>query len=300
MIFTGVDEAGLGPVLGPFCASSVSFSCGGLNMPDFSRDLKQYGLRFEDSKKIFNQNTGIRLLEENVLALVYAYLDFLPETILCFYEELGLSEKNFKNIPWYENIAGFSLPLRADLDKVKLKAGYFSSILSKTHIELKNIALIAVGAKEFNALIDIYQNKASAVRECLKPLFRLNLDYEEELNIVADCQGGRRYYDDWLNIVFPELVFERKDLGASSYSSGKIDICFEIKADAKFLVVSMASMIAKYTRELFMTVFNSYWNRLNAKIKKTAGYPLDGKRFLRDLREFGLLPGNEDDLIRKR
>ena len=48
------------------------------------------------------------------------------------------------------------------------------------------------------------------------------------------------------------------------------------------LTVALASMLSKYLRELHMLVFNRYWNSYEEKLKPTAGYVLDARRFLAD------------------
>ena len=57
-------------------------------------------------------------------------------------------------------------------------------------------------------------------------------------------------------------------------------------------------MTAKYLRELYMGGFNLYWQSLLPGIKPTAGYYNDGKRFLDDLKQAGLLPENTSGLVR--
>lgn len=48
------------------------------------------------------------------------------------------------------------------------------------------------------------------------------------------------------------------------------------------LPVALASMIAKYVRELAMHRFNRYWSKRMPELKPTAGYTLDARRWLAD------------------
>ena len=50
-----------------------------------------------------------------------------------------------------------------------------------------------------------------------------------------------------------------------------------------FLPAALASMFAKYTRELTMDAFNAWWAQHLPEIKPTAGYPQDAKRFLAEI-----------------
>ena len=57
---------------------------------------------------------------------------------------------------------------------------------------------------------------------------------------------------------------------------------FRTKAE-EFLPVALASMVAKYTREVLMHQFNQFWASQVPGLKPTQGYPLDAKRFRDDI-----------------
>jgi ribonuclease HII len=46
--------------------------------------------------------------------------------------------------------------------------------------------------------------------------------------------------------------------------------------------VALASMTAKYVRELAMRAFNAHWGRLAPGVAPTAGYPVDAGRWRRE------------------
>jgi hypothetical protein len=47
--------------------------------------------------------------------------------------------------------------------------------------------------------------------------------------------------------------------------------------------VALASMTAKYVRELLMDRFNRFWQHHAPDLKPTAGYVQDGRRFLAEI-----------------
>ena len=65
--------------------------------------------------------------------------------------------------------------------------------------------------------------------------------------------------------------------------------------------LALASMLAKYLREVFMRQFNRFWLGHVPGLKPTAGYPGDARRFYDQIRdamaELGL---SEDQVWRKR
>ena len=69
----------------------------------------------------------------------------------------------------------------------------------------------------------------------------------------------------------------------------------------RMLPTALASMTAKYLRELAMRPFNAFWRRHIPGLKPTAGYPADARRFLDDIRLMQRRLGIEDrDLWRER
>ncbi len=65
-------------------------------------------------------------------------------------------------------------------------------------------------------------------------------------------------------------------------------IQFEVDSEQAHMPVALASMLSKYTRELLMARFQAYFRERAPHVKPTAGYALDGKRFLEEIRP--LLP----------
>jgi xylose isomerase len=63
----------------------------------------------------------------------------------------------------------------------------------------------------------------------------------------------------------------------------EISLRFEPRADGCHLNVALASMAAKYLREVCMLQFNRYWAAKVPGLKPTAGYPTDAGRFFADI-----------------
>jgi len=60
------------------------------------------------------------------------------------------------------------------------------------------------------------------------------------------------------------------------------EIRFTAKGDA-FVPAALASMVAKYLRELAMQAFNAYWCERLPDLQPTAGYPADARRFKEEI-----------------
>ena len=55
-------------------------------------------------------------------------------------------------------------------------------------------------------------------------------------------------------------------------------VTFRTRGEAE-LPTALASMTAKYHRELAMRAFNDFWTKQVPGLRPTAGYPNDAKRF---------------------
>ena len=65
----------------------------------------------------------------------------------------------------------------------------------------------------------------------------------------------------------------------------------------RWLPVALASMTAKYHRELAMRAFNHFWCERVPDLKPTAGYPLDAKRFKKAISPLQIKLGIADDCL---
>ena len=102
--------------------------------------------------------------------------------------------------------------------------------------------------------------------------------------VICDKHGGRNRYDELISQHFDDqFVFRLEESRERSrYRMGSMDFSFRTKAE-EFLPVALASMVAKYTREVLMHQFNQFWANQVPGLKPTQGYPLDAKRFRDDI-----------------
>jgi hypothetical protein len=83
----------------------------------------------------------------------------------------------------------------------------------------------------------------------------------------------------------------------------QMDVHFTVKGD-RFAPVAFSSLVAKYLRELFMESINAFFAdrcQPSEPPKRTAGYPVDADRFLRDVATVRQRERIDDfDLVRMR
>jgi hypothetical protein len=147
---------------------------------------------------------------------------------------------------------------------------------------------------EFNELVDKYGSKGAALSHVTVGLLRAAMDVASSLTsdlrppassfAVCDKHGGRNFYTALLQHHFSEHwvepVFESR--AESRYQWGlpesRTRVVFRTNGE-RFLPTALASMTAKYLRELAMKAFNEFWAALIPDLRPTAGYPRDSHRF---------------------
>jgi len=115
--------------------------------------------------------------------------------------------------------------------------------------------------------------------------------------ILVDRLGGRRFYAPGLARRLPEFLPTplREGRRRSCYrlqgaARGAL-LEFAIGGEARAFPCALASILAKYARELLVERLNAHFARRAPGLRPTAGYVQDGRRFLEDLRH--ALPAEE-------
>ena len=173
---------------------------------------------------------------------------------------------------------------------------------------VRSIWLDPVCERDFNDGCARWGDKATLLfEETMRVVRRALADHPGDATIVCDKHGGRNRYAGLLlaELGPTSILTERETAARSSYrltlKGRTVRIRFERAADATDRAVALASMAAKYTRELFMEGLNGFFASRVAGLKPTAGYYEDGRRFLGEvrgvLRDLGC---PEDSFVRAR
>jgi len=317
-IVAGIDEAGYGPWLGPLVVSATAFRVPPeLAEADFWRMLsggvaaRRAGadgrVVIADSKVLFSGRRGLNWLEEGALAAMAA-AGHQPESLWSLVEALGAGlADEYRPYPWYDG-AHLALPVETDRDRVMVRARRLQRALARCRAEMAGVRSVPVLAGRFNRLLKRTRNKSEVAFQAVAFLLRrLRQAYGGEvIRVVVDKQGGRSHYLHLLMRHFPDADIEVRSETrlASKYvlrePLGQTQLVFRMRADQDRLPVALASMVSKYVRELFMLLFNRYWQERIEGLARTSGYPADARRFIAALREAGALDGTSKDLLIRR
>jgi hypothetical protein len=306
-LIAGIDEAGLGPLLGPLTMAWAVFRTPVDAGDDLwkplqsvvSGDPKQDGdkLIVADSKRVYTRNDRGRKRLENTVLCFLAQLEAerrVPRHSrdVLFGGPLAPNPETIAEHLWYEKLT--ELPLSGEAGAVELRAERLHRAMKQAGIELVSYGVRVVPSGELNQAFIATGNKGATVWQLLHRIMRHLWDNHAEggLRAVIDRQGGRWKYGPHLGRSFPDatvkLVTEAPAYSeydvtgrASEGVGGRgLRLAFAEKAEDHSFAVALASCLAKYTRELAMRAFNEYFEELQPGLKPTAGYVQDGRRWV--------------------
>jgi len=293
----GTDEAGYGPNLGPLVVSAtlwrVTDDCDGADLYQRLRGVvcrtakttPSRRLAIADSKALYSPAQGLHALERGVLAAL-AMLGERPESCLDVWRRLdGNVHERWEELPWHVD-HDLPLPLCADPADLNELAPRLARGMQRAGVELLALRGRAVFPREFNDSADEWGNKAETLSKVTLSLVAEMLErcVDGPVKVVCDKHGGRNFYGRFLQQQFPDHLVEvyRESTPLSCYRWGpdhaRVEVQFRSGGE-EYLPAALASMTAKYLRELAMRAFNDYWCDKLPGLKPTAGYPGDARRF---------------------
>ena len=200
------------------------------------------------------------------------------------------------------------LPHQADADACCARAAGMRMILDALGVSLVAVACRAIYPAEFNALLRQGLNKSDILSRttlALAASLRTKANAEPAL-IWCDRHGGRKHYSALVAQHFGGTLVQTlaETPARSAYrvpaqakadptqaqadlnqaQAANLDIEFNVGGESQ-VPVAVASMTAKYIRELAMHAFNAFWSSRSPGLNPTAGYPVDALRWRCDARD---------------
>ena len=305
----GTDEAGYGPNLGPLTVTGTLWK-----VPDRELDLynclssivssKPLGrkpessglLHVADSKSVYGSTKSIESLERSVLAILFSLRAHVPadeRELLrdvfskCVEDRVALLAG--ENSIWSPD-EPFDLPMECSLDELRTLGSNFSDACRAAEIQLTDVQCRPVFPATFNRSIKTQDNKANLLSSQTMLIISklLAATSNNDVTIFCDKHGGRSRYLPLIQQHLSQqpitVEVESRALSRYHWQQGGRDITiqFSVKGESQ-LSVAFASMVSKYVREIFMHVWNEFWQAQVDNLKPTKGYPLDAKRFMADI-----------------
>ncbi len=296
----GIDEAGYGPNLGPLSQTAVAVAlpaddpAGWDALSDRVRraggSRKDPRLRVDDSKRLHQGLNGFQRLEHGLVAVGGA-----SGTVEEFLAPLALPGvlDDLRGEAWFD--PDEFLPLFPP-------APHAPGPVPLARI----VGVQLLPTPLFNRMVAGSNSKGTALSVGLSALLaaaHATLPAGEPVTVLCDKQGGRTFYAPALQAAFPDgwVVAELETVGESRYRVERVGrellVVVKPRADVEGVSVALASMVAKYLREVCMRQFNRYWATHVPGIEPTAGYPVDAKRFYAEIRPAMARLGVAEELV---
>lgn len=211
-----------------------------------------------------------------------------------------------------------TLPVESAADEICRLAALLRKTCAEKGAALLTLRARLVYPAEFNELVDHFGSKGAALSHVTLQLVREVVDgvtvaaasgsaresaftnsspdetqgasraepgvMRDRLLICLDKHGGRNHYAALVQHHFPDSWIEPVSENRSrscyrwTHEGAPIEAVFRIGGE-EWLPTALASMTAKYHRELAMRAFNAFWTERLPELRPTAGYPQDAHRF---------------------
>ncbi|MFI5402652.1 MAG: hypothetical protein ACHQ1G_06920 [Planctomycetota bacterium] len=262
MLHIGTDEAGYGPLLGPLVVAAAVYETA-------AERRAPPGDGIADSKEVYGRGG------RDALARVLSpYLGLpAPVSLADLLTRLSVRGDPRAGYLWY-----------GDVSDPEAGGGAPPETFRRLYVN-------PVCERDFNEGCARWGDKATLLfGETMRVLRQALADYPGDATVVCDKHGGRNRYAGLLlaELGPSSILTERETAARSAYrlalGGRTVRIRFDRAADATDRAAALASMAAKYTRELFMEGLNGFFVTRVAGLRPTAGYYEDGRRFLGEVR----------------
>ncbi|NCA11916.1 hypothetical protein EBR56_08950 [bacterium] len=289
-LVVGTDEAGYGPNLGPLVVAATAWRLAGhpatadgvfAAVAEAAGNVGSTPL-WADSKTIHRGGAGFAALERGVhaaLALVHDEPVHDWPRLAATVGAIGPATHAAQGWTWLDALP---LPRAADPQACAAAATTARIALESVGLELLGVACRAVYPQEFNRLLDRGLNKSDILSQTTLDLAaEIAARFGPDDTLVwCDRHGGRKSYGPLVarHFSLPLVRPIEETATRSAYVTPRLTVEFCVGGEAR-TPVALASMAAKYVRELAMEAFNDFWAERMPGLAPTAGYPVDAKRW---------------------
>jgi hypothetical protein len=318
MILAGIDEAGLGPTLGPLATASAA-----LETPDgwepgspwdrldavVCGEWKKGDTRLAvaDSKILYTSG-GLAAFESTLGVFSLLANGSMTPRIVIVDADAAPAHPCYRADRAKDGAAITEpFPAHCRAEAVLEAADRARTVFAASGVVAAHLEAALLYEPRLNSRYDAGLNKnAALLMETGRHLaFLVERFADRGLSVVVDKQGGRNAYLPFLTNLFPGAWVEELEAGNEisryrvRHEKGVVGISFRARGDRTSFATALASLAAKYARERAMAAMNAWFCEKFPDLRETAGYPQDARRWLADVEKLG---GDESValLIRRR
>jgi ribonuclease HII len=274
MIVVGVDENGLGPLLGPLVTTAVTIELARYSPERHGALGRELGI--DDSKA--TSGFGQMALAEGVaLALVEERLGREVSDVDALLDGVLLDKPAAlrKPCPAGSLAQCWATPLALPCFGGDRQAGRETLKKLQRSLRIVHLRSAVSCAGDLNRRLARGQSRVEVDLELME---RLVLDARAQLagdlRAICGMVGGIRNYPEKMrHLPRKGLTPVRAQGGTLAYEVTDVGhVRFEIDADARHLPVALASMVGKYVRELWMARQNHFYRERDPSLQEVSGY----------------------------
>ena len=289
-LVVGTDEAGYGPNLGPLVVAATIWR---LSAGPDAADAVFAALAegewntaplWADSKTIHRGGAGFAALERGVLAALGLFAGSRIDGWPGLAAAVGAIGPGADAGPDWSQLASLAVPRAVDPAACSRAAATAAAALEAAGVECLGVVCRAVYPREFNHSLEAGLNKSDILSQTTLDLAAACVArHGTDATLVwCDRHGGRKSYAPLVARHFSQPLVRplMETAGRSTYAvpAARLQIEFSVGGESR-LPVALASMTAKYVRELAMEAFNAFWGDRVPGLLPTAGYPVDARRW---------------------
>ena len=314
----GTDEAGYGPNLGPLVVAATAWlvddgadEAPAIRLSRVNTIATVDGSApWGDSKRLYQSGHGLAGLEAGVLAALATGAPCMqgpagsvPADGAHLTERLGIVAADL--VPEWPRFLAARLPVAVAAERLERLSAAVAAALAATHVRLAAVRCRVIQPAAFNALLAAGLNKSDILSGTTLALAaELRAAWDGEVaEVWCDRHGGRKAYAALVGHHFGAPLVRPLEEGArvSRYEvpHARLRIAFSVGGEEQ-VPVALASMTAKYVRELAMTAFNAHWSGLQPGLAPSAGYPVDARRWWHEAAAAVRAAGLDADAIWRR
>lgn len=275
MFVVGVDENGLGPLLGPLVTTAVTLEVTRYQPDKHGGIGRELGI--DDSKATagFGQ---MRVAEGLALAVFERLWGHTARDVDALFEGLLLDRPGALqgHCPSRSQAQCWSVqPTVPCFDGDVAQGREILAGLRARGVHLVHVRSAVACTGTLNRLLRKGQSRVEVDLELME---RLVIDARakagSDLRAICGMVGGIRSYPEKLrHLCRADLRPRRAQGGTLAYDvAGVGHLRFEIDADARHLPVALASMLGKYVRELWMERQNRFYRAHQPSLEEVSGY----------------------------
>ncbi len=266
-----------------------------------SKSASDRRLAIADSKSLYTPGLGLRQLELGLHAVLRS-MQHVPKCWSAIVECCDADPADHHKHHCWPDGHDCPLPVDAAEDEVARLETRFTRTCQSAEVRPLLARARLVYPAEFNDLIERYGTKGAVLSHITVGLLREVIDKitnhesyqppaprpQSPIFAVCDKHGGRNFYaallqhhfsEHWIEPIYETHAESRYEWGPAE---SRTCVSFRMQGE-RFLPTALASMTAKYLRELSMRAFNEFWRAHVPNLRPTAGYPKDAQRFRKDI-----------------